>query len=242
MKQYDYIIFDIDDTLLDYQNAEAHVMKKIFEAECRILEKEDYDKLWELSWLYWDKYRLGESTEKYVQENYHTLFYEYLNDFMADIKSRYKLVSTVETLVEAFVSNLSCETEAYADVEWVLKSMAEMTNLAIASNGLGKVQRARMKKFESYFSEMFISEELKIIKPSCIFWDKVFAILKAEPKKCLMVGDSLNNDIVSATHYGVDTCWVNRRNRENATGIVPTYEVAELRELVDLIGLNMQKG
>ena len=238
MKQYDYIIFDIDDTLLDYQNAEAHVMKKIFEVECRTLEKEDYDKLWELSWLYWDKYRLSESTETYVQEHYHALFYEYLKDFMADIKNRYELGSTVEALTEAFVNNLANEAEAYVDTEWVLRRLAEITNLAIASNGLGKVQRNRMKKFAGYFSDMFISEELGIIKPSCIFWDKVFEKLIAEPEKCLMVGDSLNNDIVSAACYGLDTCWINRKSRENTTGIVPTYEVRELAELIVLLESN----
>ena len=33
MNRYDYIIFDIDDTLFQYKKAERHIMSRIFEEE-----------------------------------------------------------------------------------------------------------------------------------------------------------------------------------------------------------------
>lgn len=234
MKEYDYIIFDIDDTLLDYQNAETHIMKKIFEFENKAISDEIYQDLWDISCYYWDKYELDDSDKVYVQENYHTLFYEYLRDFMQRIKEKYCFESTTETMQTYFLEYLKLENKQYDDTESVLQHFSQSTALLIASNGLDEVQQKRIEKYKDLFSGIFISEELGIIKPSRFFWDRVFENIDAEPEKCLMVGDSLKNDIISAACYGMDTCWVNRKEKKNTSDIVPTYEVRSLVELLDL--------
>ena len=49
MNRYDYIIFDIDDTLFQYKKAERHIMSRIFEEENQSINEDVYEALWALS-------------------------------------------------------------------------------------------------------------------------------------------------------------------------------------------------
>ena len=42
-------------------------------------------------------------------------------------------------------------------------------------------------------------------------------------------------DIKGGQNTGIDTCWVNLKNIENNTGIVPKYEVKKLEELFKIL-------
>lgn len=216
MRKYDYVLFDIDDTLLDYGYAERNIMTQIFKSEEKCMSEKVYRGLWDLSWLYWDKYHLSDSEDMYIQENYHRLYRRYLDELMKNVKERYGFESTGRELSNAFLHLLMNEAQEYSDTELVLQYCSNNSKIAIASNGLGNVQRSRINKYNKYISKVFISEELGVIKPSRIFWDKVFADIGAEPGNCLMVGDSFCNDIISASAYGMETCWINRSKKRTS--------------------------
>ena len=55
MSRYDYIIFDIDDTLFQYKKAERHIMSRIFEEENQSINEDVYEELWALSWKHWNR-------------------------------------------------------------------------------------------------------------------------------------------------------------------------------------------
>ena len=52
MNRYDYIIFDIDDTLFQYKKAERHIMSRIFEEENQSIDEDVYEALWALSLIH----------------------------------------------------------------------------------------------------------------------------------------------------------------------------------------------
>lgn len=61
---------------------------------------------------------------------------------------------------------------------------------------------------------------------------KIFEKIPYLPENCLMVGDSLINDVHGAQMYGIDTCWINRTGKKNDTSIIPTYEIDDLNALL----------
>ncbi len=214
MRKYEYILFDIDDTLPHFEYTERNIMRQIFASEGKEITEQMYRELWQISWDNWDRFHLNDVHDSYVQENYHRLYREELRD--------------------AFFVYFMNERNEYEDTELILQFCSEVSKVAIASNGLGKVQRSRMEKYVTYIKKFFISEELGVIKANRSFWDKVFADIGVKPEQCLMVGDSFSNDIVSAALYGMDTCWVNREGKVNTTGVVPTYEVRTLCEIKEI--------
>ena len=79
--------------------------------------------------------------------------------------------------------------------------------MAIATNGLGRVQRSRLADFLPMTAALFISEEIGCIKPSGTFFERITDVLGCAPHECLMVGDSLSSDIAGAKNAGMAACW-----------------------------------
>ncbi|MBP5158788.1 MAG: HAD hydrolase-like protein, partial [Lachnospiraceae bacterium] len=52
----------------------------------------------------------------------------------------------------------------------------------------------------------------------------------------LVVGDSLTSDIRGGKNAGLKTCWYNPTHKENTRGITADLEIADLRELYDIVG------
>jgi 2-haloacid dehalogenase len=110
--------------------------------------------------------------------------------------------------------------------------------LAIITNGLKDVQNYRIKKsvIGEYFEDIVISEEVKVAKPNSKIFEHALNNLKHTDKsKVLMVGDSLTSDIQGGINFGIDTCWFNPSKTVNTTKIKPTFEIANLMELKDIV-------
>ena len=48
------ILFDVDDTLMDYHEAETAIFSRLFAEQGRAIDAPALDDLWEKSWLYWN--------------------------------------------------------------------------------------------------------------------------------------------------------------------------------------------
>ena len=87
-----------------------------------------------------------------------------------------------------------------------------------------------------FFETVFISQELGFNKPAKEFFDACFArIPDFDPKKAVMVGDSLTSDILGGKNAGITTVWVNPERRLPHPEIVPDYEIESLAQLEALL-------
>lgn len=124
----------------------------------------------------------------------------------------------------------------------MLDRLSNTVGLALVTNGLGEVQRARLTRLdlERYFDAVVISGEVGTAKPGNAIFDLTFERLgRPDRAGALMVGDSLTSDIRGGADYGIDTCWYNPGG-DSPNGIVATYEAASLTEIVGIVegGLN----
>ena len=100
------------------------------------------------------------------------------------------------------------------------------------------MQRSRFarSRLGKYFEQLFISEEIGFSKPATDYFDHVFAALGQPPKeKVLVIGDSLSSDMPGGIRYGLDTCWFNVRGKTKPEDLPITYEIKDLRELLDIV-------
>ena len=119
-----------------------------------------------------------------------------------------------------------------------MANLSQKYRLFLASNGTASVQSGRLTSANLYrfFETVFISQELGFNKPAKEFFDACFArIPDFDPKKAVMVGDSLTSDIQGGANAGLDTCWFNPNHTENPGKVIPTYEIASLEELYPLV-------
>ena len=102
----------------------------------------------------------------------------------------------------------------------VLRELSEVATLAVVTNGFQKVQIEKMD-----------SE-----KPNRRIFDAALRALGVENREhVLVVGDGLSSDIQGGVNAGLDTCWYNPSHAENPGKVVPTYEIADLKELYPLV-------
>jgi len=141
-------------------------------------------------------------------------------------------------MAEQFADGLKNRGSLYPGVLPVLEQLAASATLALVTNGLGDIQRARIERLgiEHHFDAVVISAEVGVAKPDPAIFSLVFESLD-DPDRAgaLMVGDSLSSDMAGAAAFGIDGCWYNpeRLPRPDAPQIVS--EIASLTELPRLV-------
>ena len=221
MKEYSWYLFDLDNTVLDFNNT-----SKIAFAEtlvyCKIENRKDYYSIFQkINADYWHKYEKGLIDAGILRKGRFTDFLKEINiDFDASIISK--------KYFDFLVSN-SFEIEGAIEI---IKILSKNAKLAIVTNGLSDVQYKRIAKLnlDKCFKHVFISDEIGVSKPANAFFEHVHKTIKS-PKKdeVLVLGDNPISDIQGATNFGYDTLFFNY-NKINDKKINATYKIEEWNE------------
>jgi len=86
-----------------------------------------------------------------------------------------------------------------------------------------------------YTYKTFISEEIGCIKPSIKFFEYMIRDLQCNPGDCLMVGDSITNDMAGAKAIGMDACFYNVKNKKKPDTVIVNYEIESIEELLQIL-------
>ena len=103
--------------------------------------------------------------------------------------------------------------------------------LHLITNGFEKTQHSKLKHsgLDKYFKEVITSERSSSLKPNKEIFDFAFKRTGAKPTESIMLGDSIDVDIIGAMKAGIDQVFINHLNI--TIDIKPTYVVSSLREL-----------
>ncbi len=120
----------------------------------------------------------------------------------------------------------------------VLRELSEVATLAVVTNGVHKVQTRRLA--ESGVSQLHGGcvrlREAGLREARARIFDAALRALGVENREhVLMVGDSLSSDIQGGAIAGLDTCWYQPQPRREPGKVMPTYEIASLKELYPLV-------
>lgn len=229
LMRYSVLLFDADNTVLDFNGAEEQALKSAFEACCVPYSREVLAVYRKINIELWQKLEKGEMSVEEVLYNRFELTAEKLNLRIGDIK---RLSDDYEKLL-----HFGFGTVPHA--EEVLRELKQRGHrLYIVSNGVLSIQNARMRGsgLDKYFLKRFVSSEIGCPKPNAEFFYRCFEqIPNFSPAEALVIGDSLSSDIRGGVNVGLDTCWFNPEHLSNPTELVPTFEIADLRELLKIV-------
>ena len=119
----------------------------------------------------------------------------------------------------------------------MLDELSGRASLALVTNGLSEVQRARIERLDiaQYFDAVVISAEIGAAKPGTAIFDHTFDQLSSPAKdSTLMVGDSLSSDMQGGINYEIATCWFNPNGSTDTQPKSITHEIRSLQELLAL--------
>ena len=236
------ILFDVDDTLMDYHEAETAIFRRLFAEQGRAIDAPALDDLWEKSWLYWNGRGLDRPGREDVRQTYHERSRQAVEDLCAYAREKYGLAASPAALGRRFAALMAEAVTLYDDALPALCALHGRFVLCAASNALTESQRPRLRSLEGLLDHVFLSEEMGLVKPDPAFFAHAARAAGARPDECLMVGDSLVSDIAGAASAGMHTCWLNRAGRAPSSGVLPEGEIRSLRELVNLPLLSDSKN
>lgn len=221
------ILFDLDDTLLDFTKAEAIALRRALEEAGLPAGKDVLDRYHVINRRQWELLEEGLLTREQVLVRRFQLLFEELG-VKADPKAVCEQYETYLAQGHWFVPG----------APELLRVLAPRYELYLASNGASFVQRRRLESagITGYFQGIFLSEEVGADKPQRAFFEACFASIPHFQKEtALMVGDSLTSDIRGGKNAGIRTCWFAPQGQPPRPDIRPDYRICALEELPALL-------
>jgi putative hydrolase of the HAD superfamily len=110
--------------------------------------------------------------------------------------------------------------------------------LHLITNGFEKTQHSKLKYsgMAKYFKEVITSEASNSLKPHKEIFEYAFQKTGAAPEESIMIGDTMEVDILGAMNAGIDQIHVNHLTKEPLliNDKRPTYTVYSLKELEEI--------
>lgn len=236
------ILWDIDNTLLDFDVAEKVALIKEFEEfGLGVFTDELLKQYMGINKALWQKLERGEITKPEVLVGRFEQFFGsngISTEIAADFDKRYQ--------------ELLGETVCFHDNAYeIVKELKGKVLQCAASNGTKRAQTGKLRNsgLGELFDLVFISEDVGVEKPAKEFFDKALRDVedmlkeqdggqkKLELSEVLMVGDSLTSDMKGANNAGIKACWYNPKGIVNDKDVSIDYEIKDLHEIFELCTL-----
>jgi 2-haloacid dehalogenase len=225
MQNYQWLLFDADGTLFDYDRAEGAALRQVFHLIGATFDPGYLAEYRRINHALWQGVEQGEIKPQFVKVRRFEL-----------LLSTIGLVYSPEAFSACYLESLAECSELVEGAAEVLDALHRSYRVAILTNGFQVVQRGRLARsiIHQFVDEIIISEEIGFSKPATEFFDVALARLGNPPlREALMIGDGWTSDIVGAVQYGLDACWYNPGHKPRPSECALTREIASLRELAD---------
>ena len=224
---YTIALFDADNTLFDFTRAE-HEALSLCLADRGLPPDDATVRLYsDINVGYWKMLERGEITRDALKvARFQSLFDELgCKDDAASIAIDYE-------------SALAKQMFLIDGAEELLASLRGRCKIYIITNGTATVQRPRLSQspLTPYFDGCFISEEMGASKPDRAFFEQVAVSIPGfDPRKALVIGDSLTSDIQGGINMGWDTCWYNPFGLPAPKNMPITYVARNFETIHDIL-------
>lgn len=225
---YRHLFFDLDHTLWDFEANAKITMLELYES-LGLKERgiDDFDKFYKnylvLNEKLWERYRKG--FIKQDELRFKRMWLSLLEFKIADDE----LANEMNT---RFLDLLPTRTILFPNTIEILTYLTgKKYQLHLITNGFEKTQHSKLKYsgLGKFFTEVITSEGSNSLKPDKEIFDFAFEKTGASPAESIMLGDSIEVDIIGAMNAGIDQVFINHSDIK--TDIRPTYTVTSLKEL-----------
>jgi putative hydrolase of the HAD superfamily len=217
--KYKHLFFDLDHTIWDFEANSRQTLEELYDSyklESKGVHSFD---LFHKNYLVhndklWDRYRNG-----YIK---------------VDFKIANEPLS--REMGVHFLDLLPTRNLLFPYTIEILDYLTEKNyQLHLITNGFEKTQHSKIKNsgLDKYFIEVITSEGSNSLKPHKEIFDYAFKRTNAKPEESIMLGDSIEADILGGMNAGIDQVHVNHLTKEpvSVNDKLPTYTVYSLKEL-----------
>ena len=224
---YPYLLFDADNTLFDFDQAERNAHLLLCRAHGLAFSEEGYQLYHKCNADLWRDFDRGLCTKEY-------LLVERVRRYLAITGER----ANPEALNRDHLRALGEGAMLLPGAEELCRVLSRDHRLYLLTNAVASVQKTRFANsaIAPYFQGVFISEEVGVGKPDPAYFEYVFrAVPGLARDNALVIGDSLTSDIQGANNAGLPCCWFNPKGQPRPQGLRIDYEIRALEELYAIV-------
>jgi len=224
---YDWILFDADNTLFDFHASSEIAFHKSFEKHGIKSNDGFYQKFNEINYETWKAYDENKLSHEEIKElRFKKLFTHFA----------IKGIDPLE-FNALYFQNLVHYVRYVDGALELLDKLEGKVKMAIITNGMKEVQRPRL--IESGLIDRFhlvvVSGEISLSKPNKDFFQYAFDKMACPSKnRVLVVGDNIVADIKGGNEFGFHTAWFNPDLNKTFDEIKPTFEIDSLKKIEDI--------
>jgi HAD superfamily hydrolase (TIGR01549 family) len=231
MHRYDAVLFDVDDTLLDFRTSEEAACRAVFDLYPVTGLSPDvvlavFQNANDITWGLYVQQRITRA--------------EVADRTFEALARLLPMSDHVDTHATALAFNMAFAEHSVAepDASCVLASLHRWCVTGVISNHeYPAVQRRRLTAsgLAGFLDVVVISGDIGIEKPDPRIFNHTLQLLGMTAKQCLFVGDSIISDDAGAREAGMDFCWYRRHHAGAHAQATTAYVIDSLSELLALL-------
>lgn len=228
---YKAIIFDLDNTILNYSLSELSSMKyTLLEHNLFVDDHDQWTMFWNAYSTYNSRHWLDFVNNNGSIKSIEEVLISSFRDALPLQHSLHEKLSS--TYWEHFCTTFHFEEGA----EEMLRLINTKYKMGIISNGISKAQRRRLAagNILELFHSIVVSDEVGVRKPNKEIFEISLNELGLSKAEVLFIGDSISDDYQGALNAGIDFCFYNRKNQE-LTEKKPKFVIRKLQDLLRVI-------
>ncbi len=201
------VFFDLDHTLWDFEKNSALTYQKIFKENKIKLALSDFLKVYVPNNIaFWKLYREDKITSEELRYQRLKTTFDQLGYHISN--------EDIHVLSNQYIRYLSTYNHLFPNTIEILDYLKTNYSLHIITNGFKEVQQSKLiaSKIFSYFDQVINSETAGVKKPNPIIFNKALELAKTTPEQSIMIGDSIEADIIGAKAVGFHVLHFNAHN------------------------------
>jgi 2-haloacid dehalogenase len=225
--KYDAVLFDLDDTLIDFKRSEGISLRKCYAKYFHHLVSWDafLTHYVSINRALWNLAEEGQIPTAAIAN----LRFQQISDLYQ--------IPFLPEIVQFHEEQLILNSHWIDGAEELLDTLKDRSIIvAFITNGFTHLQRDKQKKLNlSRFSQiMVVSEECGVAKPHPKIFQKALELIQSHPSRTLMIGDSLTSDGQGAKNVQMPFCWYNPYKLPTPSDWQPDIVIHSLKDCLSI--------
>lgn len=224
MNEIKHIFFDLDHTLWDFEKNSTLAFEKIFQELNYTIDSQQFMDIYNpINVAYWKLYERNEIDQEALRVNRLKDAFEAIN-FLITLED-------IHTISHLFIEYLTSNNNLIDGTIETLEYLKDSYQLHIITNGFSFVQEVKLQKsnLDKYFVTITNSEVAGHKKPHQNIFQYALTLANASKNQSIMVGDSMEADVLGAMNFGIKAVYFNPANNQ-----VLHDEIIQIQKLTQL--------
>lgn len=218
-----HIFFDLDHTLWDFEKNSQLAFARIFDANYPHIHLDDFIAAYmPINKACWQLYQVDQMSHDELRYQRLKQSFDALAVAISD--------QEINQIATDYIHYLPDFNHLFDDAHEVLRYLQSNYHLHIITNGFAEVQYRKMHQsnLTPYFKTITNSELAGAKKPNPIIFEHALQVASATKSNSVMIGDSLDADVLGALDFGMQAVFFNPLNEAVAA------DICQINQLIDL--------